>query len=181
MNVAEFLAASVDAVKDPVLNFLNLNTTTADAGAVLARIGYNTQEIGVLFNQPIIKEVCDYIGNNNADVNTAMLEMLSKYTKDSELPELEGNLSMDELVKNILNYRTLGDKAMANEKFIKGQLQVLKLFNNIIDVANEVSNFVRSSKFTASNAVGSTFGDLYAQQLKVANYIDKFDKGVNPY
>lgn len=177
LNVAEFLAASVDAVKDPVLNFLNLNTTTADAGAVLARIGYNTQEIGVLFNQPIIKEVCDYIGNNNADVNTAMLEMLSKYTKDSELPELEGNLSMDELVKNILNYRTLGDKAMANEKFIKGQLQVLKLFNNIIDVANEVSNFVRSSKFTASNAVGSTFGDLYAQQLKVANYIDKFDKG----
>lgn len=177
LNVAELLAASVDAVKDPILNFLNLNTTTANAGAILARLGYNFQEIGVLFNQPIVKEICNYIGNNNSDVNTAILEMLSRYTKDSELPELEDNLSMDELVKNILNYRALGEKAMANEKFIKGQLQVLKLFSNITNVADEVSNFIRSSKFTASNAVGSTFGDLYAQQLKVANYINRFENG----
>lgn len=177
LNVAELLAASVDAVKDPVLNFLNLNSTTANAGAVLARLGYNTQEIGVLFNQPIVKEMCNYIGNNNADVTTAVLEMLSKYTKDGNLPKLEGNLSMDELVKNILNYRVLGEKAMANEEFIKGQLQVLKLVSNIIDVADEVSNFVRSTKFTASNAVGSTFGDLYAQQLKVASYTNRFENG----
>nr|DAI58698.1 MAG TPA: hypothetical protein [Crassvirales sp.] len=47
---AELLAASVDAVKDPVLNYLNLNETTADAAAVLARLGYSTTEIGLLLN-----------------------------------------------------------------------------------------------------------------------------------
>ena len=177
LNVAELLAASVDAVKDPVLNFLNLNTTTADAGAILARLGYTTQEIGMLFNQPIIKEICNYIGNNNVDVNTAILEMLSRYAKDGELPSLSENISMDTLAKNILNYRTLGTKVMENQKFIEGQLQILKLFNNVVDAATEVADFVRSSKFTASNAVGSTFGDLYAQQLKVSNYIKRFDNG----
>jgi hypothetical protein len=49
-TMAEFLAAAVDAVKDPTLGYLNLNTLTADAGAMLARIGYTMEEIGILFN-----------------------------------------------------------------------------------------------------------------------------------
>lgn len=177
LNVAEFLAASVDAVKDPVLNFLNLNTTTANAGAVLAKLSYNLQEIGLLFNQPIIREVCDYIGNNNSDVNTAILEITNKYTKNRTLPTIDKDLSKDALARNILNYRTLGQKAMDNDSFAAGQLHVLDLFTTIVNVADEVSNFIRVSKFTASNAVGSTFGDLYAQQLKVDSYVSRFDKG----
>lgn len=177
LNVAEFLAASVDAVKDPVLNFLNLNTTTANAGAVLAKLSYNLQEIGLLFNQPIIREVCDYIGNNNSDVNTAILEITNKYTKNRTLPTIDKDLSKDALARNILNYRTLGQKAMDNNSFAAGQLHVLDLFTTIVNVADEVSNFIRVSKFTASNAVGSTFGDLYAQQLKVDSYVSRFDKG----
>ena len=177
LNVAEFLAASVDAVKDPVLNFLNLNTTTANAGAVLAKLSYNLQEIGLLFNQPIIREVCDYIGNNNSNVNTAILEITNKYTKNRTLPTIDKDLSKDALARNILNYRTLGQKAMDNNSFAAGQLHVLDLFTTIVNVADEVSNFIRVSKFTASNAVGSTFGDLYAQQLKVDSYVSRFDKG----
>ena len=50
LNLAEFLAASVDAVKDPVLNYLNFNTTTASVGALLSRMGYSTKDIGVLFH-----------------------------------------------------------------------------------------------------------------------------------
>ena len=72
LNMAEFLAASVDAVKDPVLNFLNLNLATADAGAVLARLGYTTREIGLLFNQPIIKKVCDETFNKGCNIKTAI-------------------------------------------------------------------------------------------------------------
>lgn len=177
LNVAEFLAASVDAVKDPVLNFLNLNTTTANAGAVLAKLSYNLQEIGLLFNQPIIREVCDYIGNNNSDVNIAILEITNKYTKNRTLPTIDKDLSKDALARNILNYRTLGQKAMDNDSFAAGQLHVLDLFTTIVNVADEVSNFIRVSKFTASNAVGSTFGDLYAQQLKIDSYVSRFDKG----
>lgn len=70
LSLAEFLSASVDAVKDPVLNFMNLNTITADSGAVLARLGYSMEDIGLLFNQPIIKELCEiHITNNAYDIN----------------------------------------------------------------------------------------------------------------
>lgn len=182
LNVAEFLAASVDAVKDPVLNFMNLNTLTADAGAVLARIGYTTTEIGMLFNQPIIKEVCEYSFNNNVGIDTAIREIREKYKnqgasvksrKDSLNPE---HFSMDKLAKNILDdraFREKGSNVMDNNTFATEQLEVLDLFNDISAVASDVSKFVTSTKFTASNAVGSTFGDLYAQQLKVQKYLSE--------
>lgn len=182
LNVAEFLAASVDAVKDPVLNFMNLNTLTADAGAVLARIGYTTTEIGMLFNQPIIKEICEYSFNNSVGIDTASREIREKYknqgvsVRSRKEPLNPEHFSMDKLAKNILNDRVLrekGSNVMDNNTFATEQLEVLDLFNDISAVANDVSKFVTSTKFTASNAVGSTFGDLYAQQLKVQKYLSE--------
>lgn len=180
LNVAEFLAASVDAVKDPVLNFLNLNTITADAGAVLARIGYTTQEIGLLFNQPIIKEICEYSFNNGVTADMAMREVVKNYMgDDTESPKAnpDEDFSINKLALNIVNDRVMrerGKNAMDNQLFKADQLKVAELFSQIQTVAGDISQFVTSSKFTASNAVGSTFGDLYSQQMKVKNYIDKF-------
>ena len=180
LNVAEFLAASVDAVKDPVLNFLNLNTITADAGAVLARIGYTTQEIGLLFNQPIIKEICEYSFNNGVTADMAMREVVKNYMgDDTESPKVnpDEDFSINKLALNIVNDRVMrerGKNAMDNQSFKADQLKVAELFSQIQTVAGDISQFVTSSKFTASNAVGSTFGDLYSQQMKVKNYIDKF-------
>ena len=179
LNVAEFLAASVDAVKDPVLNFLNLNTITADAGAVLARIGYTTQEIGLLFNQPIIKEICEYSFNNGVTADMAMREVVKNYMgDDTESPKAnpDEDFSINKLALNIVNDRVMreqGKNAMDNQSFKADQLKVAELFSQIQTVAGDTSQFVTSSKFTASNAVGSTFGDLYSQQMKVKNYIDK--------
>lgn len=181
LNVAEFLAASVDAVKDPVLNFLNLNTITADAGAVLARLGYSTRDIGLLFNQPIIKEICEYKFNNGVSVEVAISEILSQYKVDAseDIPEANPStdLSSAKLASNIVKSRKAreaGKDVMEDSSFRTSQLQVAQLFADILRVSGEVSQFVTSSKFTASNAVGSTFGDSYSQQMKVSKYLDSF-------
>ena len=184
LNVAEFLAASVDAVKDPVLNFLNLNTLTADAGALLARIGYTTEEIGLLFNQPIIKEVCEYAFNNQTTLEVAMATIVGDYRNivgDADISSQNKDvlLSKESLAKNILNDRVLrerGEEAKSKPLFASGQLVIAELFNSIIQASGDITKFVTSSKFTASNAVGSTFGDLYAQQMKVAKYLEDANK-----
>jgi hypothetical protein len=174
LNLAEFLAASVDAVKDPVLNFLNFNTLTADSGALLARLGYNTTEIGLLLNQPIIKEVCEYAFNNSLRLEESIRDIVNKYVpKNQSVPiyDSESNIaSKDSLAINIRQF-ALGRITMDSESFKNEQLQILSLFKSIVNIASEVSQFVTSTKFTASNAVGSTEGDMYAQQMKVANYV----------
>lgn len=187
LNVAELLSASVDAVKDPVLNFLNLNTVTADAGGMLARLGYTPREIGLLFNQPIVRELCDYVFNNNMNVTTAIGELESFYiSRLKEMGQSEDNVTTDSfsdatLARNIVEDRVQKESAKDADELawgaskIKSQLQVLNLFKEINMAAGEVSQFVTSTKFSASNAVGSTFGDMYAQQIKVANYINSFN------
>ena len=185
LHVAELLSASVDAVKDPVLNFLNLNTVTADAGAILARLGYTPTEIGVLLNQPIIKEVCESVFNDNVDVDIAIGQLERNYKKmapsynEKEIKN-DRDYSLDVLTSYLITDRKAREKGekgliITNPDFVKGQLQVLKLFKDILRVSKDVSQFVTSSKFTASNAVGSSFGDLYAQQMKVQKYLDRFD------
>lgn len=180
LNMAEFLAASVDAVKDPVLNFLNLNTITADAGALLARLGYNTKEIGLLFNQPIIRKVCEDAFNRGANINTcvddAIKELMTHttgYNASQQVPITEQDLAI-----SIVKEREALEKGKTQDDFIASdtvkQLQVLQLFSNILRVSQDISDFVLNTKFTASNAVASTFGGMYAQQQKVNRYVDKF-------
>ena len=180
LNMAEFLAASVDAVKDPVLNFLNLNTITADAGALLARLGYNTKEIGLLFNQPVIRKVCEETFNRGANINTCIDDVVKEltshttgYNTNEQPPITEQDLAI-----SIVQEREALEKGKTQDDFIasdaRKQLQVLQLFSNILRVSQDISDFVLNTKFTASNAVSSTFGGMYAQQQKVNKYVDKF-------
>lgn len=180
LNVAEFLAASVDAVKDPVLNYLNLNTITADAGAMLARLGFTTEDIGLLFNQPIIKDICEYSFNNGmSDINSVIDNVLDNYEVDGELKKAipDEDLSRERLAYNIVQAEnTSKEELMKSDEFVEKQIIVADLFREILEASNDVSQFVRNTKFTASNAVGSTFGDAYAQQMKVAAYVKSFTK-----
>lgn len=180
LSMAEFLAASVDAVKDPVLNFLNLNTLTADAGALLARIGYTTKEIGLLFNQPIIRKVCQDTFNKGANISSVvedakneLMTHLTGYNPNQKVAITENDLAM-----GIVGERQMLEAGKTQDDFLaenaKMQYAVLELFGRILAASRDVSDFVLSTKFTASNAVSSTFGGMYAQQLKVDRYVDRF-------
>lgn len=182
-NVAEYLAASVDAVKDPVLNYLNLNSITADAGALLARLGYTPYEIGLLFNQPIIKKMCEYVVNNDTFIdyayNTVLLETFGNKIS-FKLNDIKTNLEQlnsSVLANNIVNMRNVeGGLEKASFAFKMGQVQVLKLFKDILAITKDLNSFVQSSRFTASNSVGSTWGDFYNQKYRVDDYSKKLKK-----
>lgn len=185
VNVAELLAAAVDAVKDPVLNYLNLNIVTADSAAVLFRLGYSQREVGLLFNQPIIKEICEYVANNNCSTKTAINEVARKYETDGKswkkMDYNANRTTTDILGNNILE----GKKAPKDRdsSYNENQLQVLKLFNQIQGVASEMNSFVQATRFTASNSIGSTWGDVIAvmqRTEKFANLVaDKNDDETN--
>ena len=187
LYIAEFLAASVDAVKDPVLKFLNFNVLTADAGATMARLGYTTFEIGLLFQQPLIVEACDYALNQGCGLQTALVAITSKYQKSLK-DELSGKTisdlkndhentltdSVQNLANSIASYRKDAEKCEGNAEFMAQQFHALNLFMHINKIADDLSALVQITKFTAANSVGSTMGDFYAQMLKTDNAIDKY-------
>ena len=177
----ELLAASVDAVKDPVLNFLNLNTITADSAGMLCRLGYSFEEIGLLMNQPIIRELCEYcMDNNMSDIDTAIDNLLQDYGARDNFADMSfSGLTVDVLAKNIIDFRDNPD-IMNYSDYVFNQAQVLELFRSIYATAKEVGDFVTNTKFTASNAVKSTFGGMYAQQDRVIRYVNNLKSSKNP-
>ena len=177
----ELLAAAVDAVKDPVLNFLNLNTITADSAGMLCRLGYSFEEIGLLMNQPIIRKLCEYcMDNNMSDIDTAIDNLLQDCGARGDYADIPSSrLTVDVLAKNITDFRDNPD-IMNNSNYVFNQAQVLELFRNIYAAAKEVGAFVTNTKFTASNAVKSTFGGMYAQQDRVIRYVNNLKSSKNP-
>lgn len=178
----ELLAASVDAVKDPVLNFLNLNTITADSAGMLCRLGYSFEEIGLLMNQPIIRYLCDYCMDNNMnDIDTAINNVLQDWKAKGDYETRPSNeLTTKVLESNIEAYRDNPGAMMNNEDFLFRQAQVLSLFKTIYASAKDIGNFITNTKFTASNAVKSTFGGMYAQQDRVIKYVNNLSTSENP-
>lgn len=156
--LSEMLAASVDAVKDPVLNYLNLNTITADAAGMLLRLGYTTDDIALLFNQPIIKRSCEYMRYNGiSKVSTALKAVLRRDYGVFDTKKVLNSaynpmaLTQNSLMKGITNPEDISSKNM--------QTDVAILFNNIISNSIELSSFIQSTRNTSANVVKSRFAD----------------------
>lgn len=177
IRVAELLSASVDAVKDPVLNYLNLNVYTASVGGMLIRLGYSMKEVGLFLNQPIIKEVCQYAQNNETHISTAIAAICEKHYGNSKI------LDNTQISQSNVNTKKLeailavskGDPKWIN-KYDHTQIQVLKLFSEAQKSAQELSLFIQCTKYTASSSIGTTMGDIYEQNLKVKNAVSSFKR-----
>lgn len=206
LTLAEFLAAAVDAVKNPVLNYLNFNQTTATPGVLLARMGHSLRDIGLLFNQPIIKEICDLISNGNGlvDFNTAKNQVLNKLLHNSSLYEGKNISSIrkeyNEISIGITTEDLLGSVALwtskdaqdtkdaemgrisdtrkqlySDSKFVSVQLAALKIFEKARNASQELNDLIKSTKFTAANAVGSTTGAFINLEEQVNKFINNKD------
>lgn len=161
LTLAELLASSVDAVKTPVLNFLNINSYTANIAALLARLGLSTEEIGLFLNQPVIKEICENaINSGDGSITRAIRSVAKKYFKDAKLDGTYGG--------SLINKRDLFDSLIESKKDSYSlenntrQLNVLQAFMSISNQAQALSDFIAKTKYTAANSIENTMGGMIA-------------------
>lgn len=152
--IKELLAASVDAVKEPVLNYLNFNVLTANSAAMLTRLGFSFYEIGLLFNQPIVRRLTKYCEENGYKSLSSGIKAFMQENQET----LKGN------AESVLNTAVLENEIRnASETYA---LATLKLMEKIAIKAQELSEIVQGTKYTAANAIGSTPGELHLLLLK---------------
>lgn len=171
-TIAGFLAASVDAVKDPVLNFMNLNTFTSGPAMVLARLGFDSDSIGLLLSQPIIRKVTDeYFRRNNEsyisaeDLIDEFLEQ-DKNAKGYEKTLTLTNFSKEELAQGISLNSDKGDF----------QTRALILFKRLSKISQDLGTLTFLTKFNSvTNAVGPTIADTLVMKQRYKKFLDKFE------
>lgn len=165
--LAEFLAASVDAVKAPVLNFLNINSNTANVAMLLGRAGFSMFEIGVFLNQPIIQKVIDSassgIGGLQYHIRRVANEM---FKSDSGKPVVISSemhkISTDELLQNLVSEPTENTEL---------QKKLLSVLFKLTEQASALNDFVKNTKYTASNSIDNTVGSTIASYYSMIEYI----------
>ena len=167
--LAEFLAASVDAVKAPVLNFLNINSNTANVAMLLGRAGFSMFEIGVFLNQPIIQKVIDSassgIGGLQYHIGRVANEMFKSDSGKSVVVTSEMyKISTDELLQNIVSEPT---------ENMELQKKLLSVLFKLTEQASALNDFVKSTKYTASNSIDNTVGSTIASYYSMIEYISR--------
>lgn len=187
-QVVEFLSSSVDAVKNPVLNYLNITEITASVAISLARLGYSIKEIGFLLTQPIVIEICNYCKQTGTSIQKS-IPIVCKNLYEQVYGPIK-DLS-DNPVKELLNYafdesnedfsfatsNKLANNIFQNRKnkdFLKTnvneQIKIASILSLVSAISSEVNDFISATKATASNSVGSTPGHFYNQEQRIKEY-----------
>lgn len=171
-TIASFLAASVDTAKDPVLSDLNVNTFTGGVAMMLARLGYDTEAIGLFLSQPIIIELSEMYFRNNTDGyydgSVAASELAQKYgMKKEDLITSDG--IQDEGVLDKEHFTShLNDNSSDDY-----QKRILKCFYRLHAMSKDLNNLTFCTKFNSvNNAVGPTIADTEEDLGKVKAFID---------
>lgn len=178
-NTANFLAASVDNVKDNTLHATNQNTFTGDASMLLSRLGYNPTEIAILMRQPIVMEITRKFFRDSRDgksKDTVIEEVLADTIKYAGMYE---NLSwvnvknnpfeFEMLMGDIQLYKEVGTMSQKDRvNFYRRQVAVGLLFKRIMSTADALGQLVQATRAdTQGGAAGPTIADTMIKLQKV--------------
>lgn len=191
-NNAGYLAAAVDAAKDPVLADINQNSFTADATMLLSRSGYTPIEIGLLMTQPIIMDIVQNYFRNLKEYkgkDVVIDETINKYkekaalTNDLTYENYKNNdFYIEDLADNILIAKEVDqitDRSQTSDfrkiEFYQKQVAVGYLFKRIMISGDALGRLVQATKADTSNgAAGPTIADTIIKMQKLDDFIDDY-------
>lgn len=182
-NTANFLAASVDNVKDNTLHATNQNTFTGDASMLLSRLGYNPTEIAILMRQPIVMEMTRKFFRDSRDSkseDTVIREVLADTVKYAGMYEnlswanVKNNMfELEPLMKDILLYKDIGSMSQKDRiNFYRRQATVGILFQRIMKTGQALADLTSATRAdTQGGAAGPTIADTMIKMQKVEDLL----------
>lgn len=174
--IAEFLNASVDAVKNPVLNRMNVNTTTAGVAMLMARLGCDIDTICTFLSSPILKEVVseyeiikgtkDYIPLTDVISNKANIIINDNF----KVTDIE--ISLEELENTIKQGKTSNNSVSDTDK------KILQIFYALYDMTSDLTELVHCTKYNSiNNAVGPNISNTIVNNDRVDAFISRAENG----
>lgn len=183
---AELIGASVDSVKDPVFNLMNVNMSTVNVLATMLRMGWDIDSIAWFLTTPVIKELvkryslASETGNARIEdiIQQMQLEVLDG--KPDKFQEAHG-WSREELVSlHNLEVKPAQQREENQEDFVARSVQqghtnwqLLELFKRM----QALSDSARSiTHMTRQNSIASAPGPYAANTIVNMIKSQQFDK-----
>lgn len=171
--LGSLVAAAADAVKDPVLNLMNINSTTANVLTTLIRLGVPFETASLLTSQDVITECLQEFNLRNlsgfVSFRDVLNEKLAKLTEDASKIERTNDINYENLSKAEM-IQGLTPNASVEVKY-KGLLTFIRA----LDIAMELKGPTFATRF---NSISSAVGPLVANNIVTKHKVDSFSKHI---
>ena len=167
-NIANFLAASVDNAKDPVLRALMQNNTTANVTCLMLRLGIEPLTIGLFLNQPIIQDMMQAIEEGKS-IAESVDELVKTYEQYKDVKTLRNSFKMldEDLAFNIM----YANEEKDNPAFKKYQFWVLNKFIHLYNAGQYLGRYTNINKGDTQNgAAGPSIAEVINKLAQIDNF-----------
>jgi hypothetical protein len=187
--LSEALTGFVDAAKDPFVFELNLSLGTAGTWFYLQKLGVPVQEIGYLFNQPIVDSYMKEDAKNRSYFKKANGENMNKFMLmlKAAQPFMDAVPSMKGTYQNVMNKLELVEKyedptAFPEMSFQTKKQMVIGLRKEIKSIrqnlASQLDQIRDSSKTVAADELRNAIKNYNSEGYKMTETDAKFQLGM---
>lgn len=162
--LGSLVASAADAVKDPVLNLMNINSNTANILTTLVRLGMPFDDAALFLSQSVISEALSTLSKQNIDgfssLTKVVNEMIKKMEEDTGI-DTSSPISREELTRQEL----ISGLKPGNDKVNYKVLQALSHFIKLADAMRMPTTATRFNSM--SSAVGPLIIDNLMTEYKL--------------
>lgn len=170
--LGSLVASAADAVKDPVLNLMNINSNTANILNTLVRLGMPFDDAALFLSQRAISSALNQFSSENITGFTSLSKVV-----DDRIKRIEKDLNIDE-------NSSLNEEELTREQLIEGikssdpriEYKVLKAFRNFQRLADAMRMPTFATRF---NSISSAVGPLIIDNLITEHKMEKLSSESN--
>lgn len=170
--LGSLVASAADAVKDPVLNLMNINSTTAPVLTTMIRLGIPFETASLLLSQQIITDLLQKYNIENLKDFTSFKDIL--YKEIDNLKNITGTTKGDQLSTEEMTEQELVS-GLNKEASIEVKLKGLLAFEKFLKLAGELKGITYATRF---NSISNAVGPLAIDNLIMKGKLKKFSNAI---
>ena len=180
--LGSLVASAADAVKDPVLNLMNINADTVNVLNIAIRMGIPFEDIAHILSTKTISDALEEynkrkLNDGSVTLNSVISEKIKKFEKDDKIKyRVQGQTYYSKLYTEDLSKEEV-EKAIAGNATRESEYKILKAYERFSKIANEARGLDFCTRFNSiANAMGPLVVDNIAKEYKFNHFGDNVYK-----
>ena len=167
-TLGSLVSASADAVKDPILNLMNVNMTTAGMLNTMLRLGMTFDDAALFLSQDVIERMLGHFNKKNLDNYVSLDKIIEEWM---QAYREEHHISDDSVINT---------QPLTKEELIEGltskehdaiDYKVLLAYQKLKNLTKDMRNLTFTTRF---NSISSAVGPLIIDNIILRHKMDKF-------
>ena len=167
-TLGSLVSASADAVKDPILNLMNINMTTAGMLNTMLRLGMTFEDAALFLSQDIIERTLNKFNRENLTNYESLSNIIEKWL--TEYRE-KNNISDDSLINTEELTKKELVEGLTSEEHEATDYKVLLAFQKIRQLVDAMRKPTYATRF---NSISSAVGPLIIDNLIIEHKMEAF-------